>query len=510
MPKARIITADVLDGLRTLEAESVQCVITSPPYWGLRDYGTGTWEGGDPKCDHSTGRGSNIKQTKHPNSDGYPASAPHRGGGGKVCLRCGAQRVDQQIGLEETPDAYVEKMVEVFREVRRILRPDGTLWLNLGDSYVGTGGEYKNGSQGETSVVGHTSPESCPDDGRVERRKAAQKSGLKPKDLVGIPWRVALALQADGWWLRRDIIWSKDNPMPESVTDRPTSSHEYVFLLTKSERYFYDSEAVKEPSVTWDPRPPHGRGQESIGGRAASGARIPSGWDTGPGGHKGKRGRYKVDPSKKQDALGKQTYTGFNKRCREKYEEGEGFEKRNLRSVWNIATEPFPDAHFATFPKLLIEPMVKAGTSEQGCCPECGAPWQRVMEKTTKKDARAKGSRFDKGKTGARDGGDRTQPGERFLNKSVGWIPSCGCFGKIHRDTVPEQDYRIQRIAWQSGKHPPLRPCTVLDPFSGAGTTGLVALKLGRDFIGIELNQEYARMARARIKNDAGLFNEVE
>lgn len=435
MPKARIITADVLDGLRTLEAGSVQCIITSPPYWGLRDYG-------------AVG----------------------------------------QIGLEETPEEYVSKMVEIFREARRVLRDDGVLWLNLGDTFAASRSyQVADNKHPAVGALGH------------DTRSKKPPVGLKQKDLVGIPWMVAFALRADGWWLRRDVIWSKPNPMPESVEDRPTSSHEYVFLLTKSERYFYDNEAVKEAAATADPRHPHGRGQESVGGRPAAGARVPSGWDTGPGNHKGKRGRYKADLSKKQDALGKQTYTGFNERCREQG----GFEKRNLRSVWTIPTEPFPEAHFATFPQLLVEPMVKAGTPEKGSCRKCGAPWERVVEKTGEVDPSAKRSRFDKGKTGARDGGDRTQKGERYLNETTGWLPSCDCGG------FPRDDPEVvaRRLMSETGARPV--PSVILDPFCGSGTTGVVALKLGRNFIGIELNPEYAKMARDRIYRDAPLFNEV-
>ena len=230
-----IIHADVLEGLSQLPDNSVQCCVTSPPYWGLRDYGTARWEGGDPACQHVFKRkderlmlGSNGKLGKNCTSWTHRDAMPPR-----ICS-CGAVRIDNQIGLEPTPEAYVAKMVAVFREVRRVLRPDAVCFINLGDSYNGSGGaggDYSKGGlkEGQPKYPG---------------RKVAT---LKPKDLVGIPWRVAFALQSEGWYLRQDIIWAKPNPMPESVTDRCTKSHEYIFLLTKSAKYYYDNEAVKEP-----------------------------------------------------------------------------------------------------------------------------------------------------------------------------------------------------------------------------------------------------------------------
>lgn len=275
---------DALDILRTMPDESVQCVVTSPPYWGLRDYG-----------------------------------------------------VDGALGMESTVTEYVANIVQVFQELHRVLRGDGTLWLNLGDSYVAS---PNAGTGWESSTL--TQP-----NGRARKIQKAQEAamlghrrfeGLAPKNLIGIPWRVVFALQDQGWWLRSDIIWSKPNAMPESVTDRLTRVHEYVFLLTRSARYFYDAGAIR--------------------------------------------------------------VNGANK-----------------RTVWAIPTEPFPEAHFATFPKALVEPCVKAGSRP---------------------------------------------------------------------DDI------------------------VLDPFAGSGTTGLVALRLNRRFIGVELNTEYCGMARRRIEEDAPLFNRIE
>lgn len=332
-----ILKGDCREVLGTLPAESVHCVVTSPPYFGLRDYG-----------------------------------------------------VAGQIGLEASPDAFVDELVAVFRDVRRVLRDDGTVWLNLGDSYATAG--TRQGNDGDS--LGRQRRDEHRTTARIKdaRSKQATNSaadfaaphrnliGFKNKDLIGVPWRVAFALQADGWYLRQDIIWSKPNPMPESVRDRCTKAHEYLFLLSKSERYYYDADAIAEP-ISDHPV------TAARNGRADKGLVGPSAlWGTGFG----------------------QSGKGQHDRA--------AAENRNRRSVWNVATLPFPDAHFATFPPALIEPCILAG------CPKGG---------------------------------------------------------------------------------------TVLDPFGGAGTTGLVADRLGRNAILIELNPDYAAMAERRIRKDAGLFASV-
>jgi DNA modification methylase len=316
----KLLSGDCCKMMQTLEAASIHCCVTSPPYWGLRDYG-----------------------------------------------------VEGQIGLEETPEEYVGKLVGVFREVKRVLRDDGTLWLNLGDSYAGD----KSGGRNDTPKMYGAESQHLAAKGRLK----TSTSGLKPKDLVGIPWRVAFALQADGWYLRSDIIWHKPNPMPESVTDRPTKAHEYVFLLSKKERYYYDADAIREKPVT-------------KGLPTAESMR-------GKGFH-----------DHKKDLKEGQRFDGKSTHRKAVPEAG-----RNKRSVWTVATKPYSEAHFATFPPKLITPCVLAG------CPKGG---------------------------------------------------------------------------------------TVLDPFGGAGTTGLVADGLGRDAVLIELNEEYADMAHQRIYQSAPLFAEVE
>jgi DNA modification methylase len=364
---ATILTGDVLDKLRTLPDNSVQCVVTSPPYYGLRDYG-----------------------------------------------------VPGQIGLEPTPAAYVARMVGVFREVRRVLREDGVCWLNLGDSYNGSGG-----ADGDYNAGGLK-------DGQP-RYPGRNIDTLKPKDLIGIPWRVAFALQEDGWWLRSDIIWAKPNPMPESVTDRPTKAHEYVFLLTKAARYFYDAEAIKEPhSREW--------WKETIN---------------------------------ETPHVVKDRNDGGNR-------QGNGNPNgRNARTVWTIATQPYPESHFAVFPEELPRRCILAGTSAHGCCPECGAPWERVVEKGLTAHDGDTDSRYATGTTANRLALLRQASRERggeYVNgaTTTGWRPTCA------HDAAPI-------------------PCTVLDPFAGSGTTLAVSLALGRNAIGIELNPEYVKLAERRL-----------
>ena len=293
----------------------VQCVVTSPPYWGLRDYGTARWEGGDAACDHRQQLGGEGVSSAKQNTSAGTQSIAYR----DVCGKCGARRIDAQLGLEATPDLYVASMVGVFREVWRVLREDGTLWLNLGSSYAGGGGFCETAPSTATSKSGKYGSSGA------AMKSAGDVPGFKAKDLVPIPWMVAMALQADGWYLRSDIIWSKPNPMPESVTDRPTKAHEYVFLLTKAARYYWDAEAVREANT------------DDMLRRSALGHT------------RGANG--KVDAS----------------RCDADTLRGEQAKPilangRNLRSVWSIATQPYPEAHFATMPEKLVEPCIKAGS----------------------------------------------------------------------------------------------------------------------------------------------------
>ena len=350
-----------------LADESVQCVVTSPPYWGLRDYGVGG-----------------------------------------------------QLGLESTPEEYVVHMVEVFREVRRVLRPDGTLWLNLGDSYTSGGRDYRD--PGKSKMNGGGRVAGLTDKGT----RAPTPAGLKPKDLVGILWRVAFALQADGWWLRSDIVWSKPNPMPESVTDRPTKAHEYLFLLTKSERYFYDADAIREPART-------------EGDNRA--ARTDVTQLLGRGG----------DDSRKRTVKPTGAY-------------------RNARTVWTIATQPYPAAHFATFPEELARRPILAGSSPKACG-VCAAPWERVLGEPRPTGGRESGNKERQIATAGERGRRDTHMGSGFpftptTTPTTGWRSTCE-----HDD--------------DSGA------CLVFDPFNGSGTTGRVASREGRRYVGLDISREY-------------------
>jgi len=400
MPTQRIIQGDCIEGMRTLPDASVHCCVTSPPYWGLRDYG-------------------------------------HAG----------------QIGLEETPEAYVARMVEVFHEVRRVLRDDGTCWVNLGDSYAG-GGKGGGGSF-DSERPGWSSR------GRMDGH------GLKPKDLVGIPWRVAFALQADGWWLRQDIIWHKPNPMPESVRDRCTKAHEYVFLMTKSERYYYDAEAVSEPvAVSSTAR----LSQPTLPMQAGS-DRVP-GKTNGPMKAVGPRfGGNKFGDS---DDPKRATKSG------NVYQIPDANGRRNRRSVWTVTTKPYSGAHFAVMPPDLVEPCIKAGCPDQ-CCPACGAGYERITAKQkgdTEACERPKQTAGMASKTStlSLSGNGSKEWAERGGKKiTLGWQPACDCAAA---GTIPG---------------------TVLDPFAGSGTTLAVAAELGRSGIGCELNPEYIELANQRI-----------
>jgi DNA modification methylase len=300
----------------------MQCVVTSPPYWGLRDYGgTDAVWGGEEDCSHSW-------------SD-------------SECTLCGAWL--GQLGLEKSPEEYVEHIVEVFSEVHRVLRDDGVLWLNLGDSYCSTAPGTMGDPLHQRGVLAGVR-----DDTASARRKfrPATPTGMKPKDLVGIPWMVAFALRAAGWFLRSDIVWAKSisgqiqrgTCMPESVRDRPTRAHEYLFLFAKSERYFYDYRAVLEPHTMRPQARPNGHK------RRRPGAHMPE-----------------------------HTWSGTQRDSSEVDGDPAG---RNLRTVWAVNPQPYAGAHFATFPPDLIRPCVLAGTSSRGCCKECGAPWLRQEDES--------------------------------------------------------------------------------------------------------------------------------
>ena len=458
-PTWEIRQGNALDVLRRMPAESVHCVVTSPPYYGLRDYGlTPSVWGGDPSCHHRWGE--QIVRHEHgtpgPNAQAGNTlrdTKPGKTQRGAYCGECGAWR--GSLGMEPTVEMYIQHIVHIFREVRRVLREDGTLWLNMGDAYAGSGkgmngdGTHSAGGKQDTNVGSLTAPVKSK---RMQRGQGRWGGGdsyvpeLKPKNLIGLPWRVAFALQADGWWLRSDIVWAKPNPMPESVRDRPTRAHEYVFLLAKSARYFYDATAIREPyseSSESDARD-NGNGQRrdrQYPGPLSNGGTIPGG----------------------------NRHGGANK-----------------RTVWTIATQSFSGAHFATYPEKLVEPCILAGTSEKGVCCITGDPWERVLERTFRPQADVSLAKVEKGsgakRMDASNGWDGFPRGTT-ISQTLGWRPTCG-----DHDTEPV-------------------PATVLDPFCGSGTTGVVALRHGRSFIGIELNPEYVDLASNRIIGAAPLLN---
>jgi len=429
----RILQGDVMDGLRSLPENCVQCTVTSPPYFALRDYG-----------------------------------------------------VDGQIGLEATPEEFIDTMVRVFREVRRVTRPDGVLWLNLGDSYSGS-------SSSKGAVVNKNSMSAgTGQDVGYRDKPLGIVNGYKAKDLMGIPWRCAFALQADGWYFRSAMPWIKRNCMPESTTDRPTSAIEYIFLMTKSARYFYDGEAIRVPSSESyqnDARP-QGVLRQKVN----------------------KRSKYPNEGQfKKQDQTGNPTYTGFNERWNNQKQSkradlpanqrvsggkredgtpiGDG-QTRNYRNsdpffeswqgLYSESENPLafvinpqsrPELHFATFPDLLAATCIKAGTSEYGCCPKCGAPYQRIVECSGGTTGKSWHPHADDGVTGQIGG----MPTEGYSRQFKGWQPGCKC-GEKERS-----------------------PCLVLDPFMGSGTVAVVARELNRSSVGCELNPAYVEIIKKRL-----------
>ena len=366
----KIYLGNSVDIIKHFPDESINCVVTSPPYYGLRDYGTALWEGGDPNCKHyRTSKASEKTITGHKRMQEFESpvgDAIYK----TVCPLCGAVRVDKQIGLEETPEKYIERLVDLFREIRRTLKKDGTIWVNIGDSYSNSG------------RAGHSTggPKQRTNKGSIFASERHIETGCKQKDLIGIPWMLAFALRADGWYLRQDIIWHKPNPMPESVLDRCTKCHEYIFLLSKSDKYYFDNEAIMEQCVDQE------RENYQSGNRS-----------------------YGLNLDRNDNDFGERSKGWSPKQMN-------GVNVRNKRDVWSVCVKPNKEAHFATYPEELIVPCILAG------CPMGGV---------------------------------------------------------------------------------------VLDPFMGSGTTGIVARKLGRNYVGCELNPEYLKMAERRIFNEGeNIFNQ--
>ncbi len=410
----RILEGSALDVLRTMESESVQVCVTSPPYFQLRDY----------QC-------------------------------------------DGQIGLESTPTAFIAALLDVFDEVKRVLRPDGLAFVNLGDSYSGSG-KRPTGSNGlwdQRRRQGYIPGEGGDQNGSRNRDGVGAVAGIPQKSLLLIPERFAIGMQERGWWVRSRIAWCKTSAMPESVRDRPTSAWEHIWMFSKNARYFYDADAVRQPLVEMERQQSESRRQARLARPVAS---------VNGNGQRTTAGLY-----------GEATHVMQSNMA-----------GANLRNWWALGPEPSSLEHYAGFPTELPRRCILAGTSEKGACPACGAPWVRSVERApaTYGDLRpGRSGAYIEGKN-VRADGKRPHPSDQTwrgrLNQyartsdTTGWQPSCAC--------------------------PPAeaRPCVVLDPFLGSGTTALVADRLGRDAIGIELNPKYADMARKRIESDAPMVSE--
>lgn len=396
----RILRGDSRRTLHDVEDGSVQAGVTSPPYLGKRDYETGTWLGGSPECDHmqkrivtkSSGlrKDGRRKAGGYDNEKGVHIGMPYR----DICGKCGARRQDTQIGLEVRVEEYVAALTEVFSLLAQKLHPTGTQWIVLGDGhagYWGDSGARKRGERPASDTNGYTNGFS--QNLRPSFHQAFDGTGIKPKDLIGIPWEVARAIRNAGLWIRQEIIWEKPNAKPESVVDRPTTCHETIFLVSRRPEYYYDSHAVREPAVT--------------------------GLST----------------------------------------------TRNCRTIWRFYTEGFNAAdvgitdteHYAPFPPSLVRRCIEASTPDYGCCPHCLTPWGRVVE------------RF------GCNGKGTMNSMARYMELTTKWRPLCKC----------DRPY-------------PTVPAVVIDPFAGTGTTGEVALSMGRRVILGELNGKYQRICEAR------------
>ncbi len=438
-PDAQIIQGHVLDKLAEMDAESVSCCVTSSPYWSLRKYDAPdiVW-GGDAECRHAWTKEATKRQTPISETSTLAiekgGSLPTVGFESDIstCSLCGAWR--GQYGLEPTPELYVEHTLDVMRAIRRVLRPDGVVWWNIGDGYAASPSGNQKWTGWETGGIKDAS-------GNYEKRSTVG-GALKPKDLVLMPSRVALAAQADGWWVRSMIVWSKPNAMPESTKDRPTTAHEYVLMLTKSARYWYDQEAVREPAM--------GQNHHDL---------------TGPG--YDAPGQTKQLGNRKQDGHGRR-HAGFNARWAEAEAMGAVPAGRNMRSVWEFPTAQTPEAHFATFPEELPRRCILA-SAPQAICSKCGVARVRIVE------------------------AGETQTIPRYPSRER--IRDSKMYGPVSWKTANSVGWTVCKC-----KSPSYVPGLVLDPFAGIGTTGTVARRLGRRFVGIELSEAYCRMAAKRME----------
>lgn len=443
MGKVQIYLGDCRAILDTLQPNSAHCVVTSPPYWGLRKYegvNPCIW-GGNPDCDHEWGEEQKVVRG-HPGKKSTIAGTQTAdlsksvGGQGQFCQHCNAW--SGCLGLEPTPQLFIQHLVGIFEQVRRVMRSDSVCLLNIGDSYTSGGGEGHGTRQGYKQQTNRGM------NGTRDPQRPPQPLGLKPKDLCLIPERLAIALQENGWWVRARIAWCKLAPMPESVTDRPTSAWEHVWVLAKSATYFWDKEGVKEKAVA----------------DHASGNGFNRQYQLSRGG----RGR------------------------KEQWNPEEGMSGRNIRNWLALPPEPTRFAHFATMPTRLADICIRAGTSAKGCCPSCGAPWARVVERYRthngeRDDDLGAWRNTDPGSPIGAQGDGHWRYGT--VSETKGWKPTCKCGLE---ETIP---------------------CTVLDPFAGSGTTGLVANRLGRDSVLIDASAAYIELMKQRIEADMPLLTQI-
>lgn len=517
IPRNQILQGHVIDVLRSMPDECIDCAATSPPYWNLRNYSTEPqiW-GGDPGCAHGweTERILETRGVDGSTLDGeFDPEANRFDIEWAVCRLCGSWR--GHLGLERIPDCfswargeqpcnycYCCHLRSVFSEIRRVLRPHGTLWVNIADSYTSGNRKYRDPGQSL-----------CHEAQRGIGRQPTPP-GLKNKDLVGAPWSLAFALRADGFYLRNDNLWAKDQCMPTSARDRCTVSHEYVFMFSKRESYFYDGFAVRERALT-----------------AASGnkRRLVAA--------NGERGRLNTHMGSSipwaNDGSGRNKRTVWRMSGQQFNLElcglcGRVYERSELNTL--AASEGVDQktrvcrcgrfdgwvSHFAVFPEDLAATAILAGTSEKGCCSDCGAPWRRVVERAKLSRPGPTGRNERSGGLTNKEGFDRAGITRReisdWLNenspRTVAWEPSCTCRGRFIEEKVPAEGgenggtVRVYVPEIPLEAHPIRRPL-VLDCFMGSGTTALVALKAGRDFLGVELNEDYIRIAEHRIAEEA-------
>ena len=545
------LQGNVFEKIMDIDDNSIDCVVTSPPYWGLRDYGTSQWKGGDLKCSHSYGRNTRggLTQFQKNNKGSFGDEAIKTG---EYCKLCGAKRIDKQLGLEPTYQEHIENIVELFRAMKPKLKDSATIWLNYGDSYAAT----VNGRSAEkTKDIGND------DRSFVNKPFSTIQGSLKPKDLVMIPNRIAIALQDDGWWIRSEIIWHKPNPMPESTKDRPTQCHEKIWLITKSKKYYYDADAVREPCqdetvrrMTLGNKGKVGKNKNSTGWK-----QLNNYWGSEQSVKDANKGRnrrnvwnveeeqYRIISDKNRPEIIEYRDLPDHNKIREylsasrtknkitidQIEKHFGnqaghhwFEKngsypskddwlklkkllnfddtydkqlttiniksglkqnhplgKNKRNVWTITTKPCKEAHFATFPKDLIEPCIKAGCPEK-VCTKCGKPQTKEIYREKKWQHKKSEKHTDK----------------------VSVKGNKNAFGQKYQKWLEENPPQI-KVKPSCDCNADFKPGIVLDPFGGSGTTAIVAKSLNRQSILIELNPEYINIAKKRIDKELGLFS---